>query len=304
MKYFLKYTLTGLLFLTLFSACKKEYESIEAVDQKNIEDYIQANNLSNMKPYINSDGVKTGVYYEVLTEGTVGPALAYKYKVFLTYTIKSIDGQYTNTDEGTNRYGSYLGYLTETGYGYPVSWGTTLKEIIQKRGGSIRLIIPSHLAYGRNGRGNIPGNACLDCTLKLSDKDNITDFEDDFVKKYIATIDPTTITGLTKTTTGLYYHVIAPGAGETVTLSSTITAIYSGKLTNGTVFDSNTSANPLTTSLSGVIAGWQQGVPFIKKGGKIRLIIPPALGYGPSGSGVIPGNSILDFEIELTEVKN
>ncbi len=301
MKFIPKYILTGLLFLSVFSSCKKEYESIETVDQRNVEAYIQANNLSNMQPYINPEGVKTGVYYEILTPGTSATDLEYADKVFLTYTIKSLDGQYVRTDENVNRYGSFLGYL-KADHGYPDSWATTIKEILKKRGGSIRLIIPSRLAYGRNGSGNIPGNACLDCTLNLSAAANITDFEDIFVQKYITANN---ITGLTKTSTGLYYQIIDPGTGtEPISLSSTVTAIYSGKLTNGTVFDSNTSANPLAFALSDVIPGWQEGIPLIKKGGKIRLIIPPTLGYGPSGSGAIPGNSTLDFNIELTDVTN
>ena len=297
MKYFSKYALTGLLFLTAFSACKKEYETIETLDDKNVAAYIQANNL-NMQEYINLEGVKTGIYYQILNPGT-GAIVNYTDKAFMTYTIKSLDGAYSSMDENVNRYGSYLGYLDRI-HGFP-EWSSVLKEKLMNRGGSIRLVIPSRLAYGRSGKGTIPGNACLDCTINLSPFDNITQFEDVFVKKYITDNNLTMLeyknSGGVKT--GLYYQIITPGAGETITLSSTINAVYSGKLTNGTVFDSNTSANPLSISLSSVISGWQQGVPLIKEGGKIRLIIPPALGYGPAGSGAVPGNSTLDFTIEL-----
>jgi FKBP-type peptidyl-prolyl cis-trans isomerase FkpA len=71
---------------------------------------------------------------------------------------------------------------------------------------------------------------------------------------------------------------------------------YTGRLTNGSVFDSSTGA---TFALANLITGWQQGIPYIGKGGKITLYLPPSLGYGSQASGSIPANSILIFEIEL-----
>ena len=76
---------------------------------------------------------------------------------------------------------------------------------------------------------------------------------------------------------------------------------YVGKLTNGTIFDQQLTT-PISFLLSGVIFGWQIGMPLIKKGGTIRLIIPSAYGYGCSDNGPIPAYSILYFEIELVDV--
>lgn len=106
----------------------------------------------------------------------------------------------------------------------------------------------------------------------------------------------------TEDVSGLLYEIIAPGTGISPTISSTISAVYTGKLFTGTVFDA--TANPVTFPLSGVIDGWKIGIPFIKKGGRIKLIIPSALAYSCTGSGSsIPPNTPLFFDVTLTDVK-
>ena len=106
----------------------------------------------------------------------------------------------------------------------------------------------------------------------------------------------------TEDVSGLLYEIITPGAGVTPTISSTISAVYTGKLFTGTIFDA--TANPITFPLSGVIDGWKIGIPFIKKGGRIKLIIPSALAYSCTGSGSsIPPNTPLFFDVTLTDVR-
>lgn len=104
----------------------------------------------------------------------------------------------------------------------------------------------------------------------------------------------------TKHASGLYYQIIDPGTGANPTLSSTVTVKYTGKLTDNSVFDSSTGA---TFILGNLIAGWQAGIPLIKKGGKIKLVIPPYLGYGCEANGPLPQNAVLFFDIELLDVK-
>ena len=102
----------------------------------------------------------------------------------------------------------------------------------------------------------------------------------------------------TKHASGLYYQVITPGSGASVTSASTVSVNYEGKLLNGQTFDK--SKTPITFPLTQVIPGWTIGVPLVKVGGTIRLIIPSALAYGnESPGGTIPRNSVLDFTIEL-----
>jgi FKBP-type peptidyl-prolyl cis-trans isomerase FkpA len=119
--------------------------------------------------------------------------------------------------------------------------------------------------------------------------------DDSTMQSYIST---NAITA-TKHASGLYYQIIDPGSGAAPTISSTVKATYTGKFTNNTSFDSGTASFPL----GNVIAGWQIGIPLIKQGGKIKLIIPPYLGYGCYDYSGIPGNSVLVFDVELLEVK-
>ena len=105
----------------------------------------------------------------------------------------------------------------------------------------------------------------------------------------------------TKHSSGMYYEIINPGSGPMPTMSSTLKVKYTGKLTNGTIFDQQI-VTPISFPLNGVILGWQLGLPLIKKGGVIKLIIPSSYGYGCTGKGPIPGYSILFFEIELIDV--
>jgi FKBP-type peptidyl-prolyl cis-trans isomerase FkpA len=101
---------------------------------------------------------------------------------------------------------------------------------------------------------------------------------------------------------GLYYEITNLGGGVSPTTGSKVFIKYTGKLMNGTVFDSQTTT-PVSFGLDGVIQGFQIGLPLIQKGGSIKLIIPSSLGYGCNGFGNVPGNSILYFEVELTDVQ-
>lgn len=102
-------------------------------------------------------------------------------------------------------------------------------------------------------------------------------------------------------TYGVYYQIIQPGSGNITYSSATrITVTYTGKLLNGTTFDSSTT--PVTFTLGNLIPGWQIGIPYIQKGGQIRLFIPSYYGYGNVAVGTLPANSVLDFNITLSDV--
>jgi len=95
------------------------------------------------------------------------------------------------------------------------------------------------------------------------------------------------------------------GTGATAAVGDTVTVHYVGTFTNGTRFDSSYDRNqpyPFRIGAGQVIAGWDQGVPGMKVGGKRRLTIPPDLAYGSQGRGAIPPNTTLVFEIDLLSI--
>lgn len=103
---------------------------------------------------------------------------------------------------------------------------------------------------------------------------------------------------------GLYYEIVNAGSGATPSATSTITAHYFGRrLSNDTQFDASTPGNPIIFQLGGVIAGWQIGLPLIKKSGVIRMIIPSSLAYGCTGRGSIAPDEVLYFEVTLQDVQ-
>ena len=103
--------------------------------------------------------------------------------------------------------------------------------------------------------------------------------------------------------TKLVIKDLIKGTGPAATASSTVTVQYVGVLyANGKQFDASWNdgaGKPVTFPLSGVIPGWQQGIPGMRVGGRRELIIPPSLGYGSTAQAKIPANSTLVFVIDL-----
>lgn len=107
-------------------------------------------------------------------------------------------------------------------------------------------------------------------------------------------------------TADLIIEDIAIGTGAAAKTGDTVTVHYTGRLTDGTKFDSSLDRNtPFTFTLGAgrVIAGWEQGVIDMKVGGKRKLTIPPQLAYGDRGIGPIPPNATLVFDIELLAIQ-
>jgi len=100
---------------------------------------------------------------------------------------------------------------------------------------------------------------------------------------------------------------LVAGSGDTAAAGQSVSVHYTGWLTDGQKFDSSLDRNdPFEFRLGAgqVISGWDQGVAGMQVGGKRKLTIPPALGYGARGAGgVIPPNATLVFEVELLAVR-
>jgi FKBP-type peptidyl-prolyl cis-trans isomerase FkpA len=107
-----------------------------------------------------------------------------------------------------------------------------------------------------------------------------------------------------KTESGLVYQIIEAGTGATPKAEDTVEVHYHGTLISGEVFDSSKDrGQTIKFPLNRVIKGWTEGLQLIKEGGKIKLVIPPELGYGKAGAPPkIPGNATLIFEVELFKI--
>jgi len=110
--------------------------------------------------------------------------------------------------------------------------------------------------------------------------------------------------GWTKTESGLLYKVVEAGDGLSPAEIDMVTVHYTGKLADGTVFDSSVErGQPASFPLNGVIAGWTEGVQLMQVGATFEFVIPAELAYGETGAGQsIPGGAVLHFTVELLEI--
>ena len=107
-----------------------------------------------------------------------------------------------------------------------------------------------------------------------------------------------------ETGSGLQYKAVITGTGKKPETRNKVTVHYRGLLLNGVTFDSSFDQDePVSLSLKSVIKGWQEGIPLMPVGSVFVFLIPPELGYGEKGSGVIPPNATLIFEVELFGIK-
>ena len=112
------------------------------------------------------------------------------------------------------------------------------------------------------------------------------------------------IAGSTRTANGAYYRDIVVGTGPVVINGQTITARYTGWLSSGVQFDSNTTTGyQFALGTGRVIAGWDEGLQGVRVGTTRQLIIPANLAYGPSGFGPIPGNAVIVFNVEVVSAQ-
>ncbi|MDE6490529.1 MAG: FKBP-type peptidyl-prolyl cis-trans isomerase [Muribaculaceae bacterium] len=107
--------------------------------------------------------------------------------------------------------------------------------------------------------------------------------------------------GAVTTPSGLVFKTITEGEGTMPVMTDRVRVMYTGRLSDGTVFDS--TDEPIEFAVSNLVPGFTEALTMMKPGGTYRICIPARIGYGTRGiSGVIPGNAALDFEVRLLEV--
>jgi len=110
--------------------------------------------------------------------------------------------------------------------------------------------------------------------------------------------------GITTTPSGLQYKILTKGTGKLPTTNDTVGCHYRGTLLDGTEFDSSYKrGEPASFPVTGVIKGWTEALLMMPVGSKWQLFIPSDLAYGDRGNPRIPGGSMLQFDIELLEIK-
>lgn len=275
--------------LMLF-ACGSDVEEIDYIETEydiEIGKYLEDKDWE-------TDRQESGLYVYTEKEGSSDKPGADSY-LTLNYTGYLLDG---TVFDGTD--------------GNPVTFPFPLSGLIEGwqegipffgKGGKGKLMIPPNLGYGSEDVGPIPANSVLVFDIEILDFTNTPPPAPEPVD-YSETIEAymldNNINDAIKTDEGLYISIEKAGSEEKPTLSDFVTIYYKGYLLDGFVFD-QTEEETRTFPLNGLIAGWQIGIPYIGKGGKAKLIIPPHIGYGPQDNGDIPGNSVLVFDIELVD---
>lgn len=296
---------TILLFTTIgLISCKKTFvdSSIQQYDDDQIKSYISNNALSGM--------IKdtSGLYYKILAPGT-GPALKYTDSLAFVYTIHSFDGGYISTDTIVNHFDDFVGHIASINL--PVGLQEAIYNILKYRGGSIRVLIPSHLAYGVNGigsgsstitNGKINGNQCLDYYVHtISDQ---AAYDDQVIKNYLIANNATA--NFKRTASGVYYNIRTAGVGTVpITENSTITATYTERLLNEAIFDQYNQAGGTLLDIPDLIPGLQEGLKsYATAGSLMTFLIPSTLAYGRRASTLTltPSNSCIKYEIMVSAV--
>lgn len=165
-----------------------------------------------------------------------------------------------------------------------------------KVGGTRTIIIPSDLAFGKEGMGPVPPNSDLKVVVRLLDVS----------VPVIAKQWDVDESKLQKTKSGLQYLILEEGNGPAADSGKMVTVHYSGYLTDGKKFDSSVERDEPLQFILGVgmvIPGWDEGIALLKEGSTARLVVPSHLAYGSQSNDVIPPNATLVFDVQVLKVE-
>lgn len=297
------------------TACRKNSDAdpdIKQYDEQQIQAYMAANGLTGFSKDTTGGDI-TGMYYKIINKG-VGVPLEYSDKVSLVFTLKSMDGRYNSSDTITNHIYNFLGHLNTTdpttSANLPKGLMLGIKNILKYRDGSMRLLIPSSLAYGKAGTGTgsisntnsrIAGNQSLDYYVHVIDDQQV--YDDLVIRNYMTANG---LSGYTKTATGIYFKDIVAGDGvATIGSNSTFTTNYTLKLLNNTQLETGAAVSFTNGGASEPVPGVKEILLGKSVGSAVSILVPSRLAYGVSGnSTTIPSNAPLYFDFQIVTVTN
>jgi FKBP-type peptidyl-prolyl cis-trans isomerase FkpA len=273
-----------------------------------IEKYIKSNSIT-------ATPTASGLYFIPDTKGK-GAKPSPKDYVKVHYSVSTIEGKlfYSSFKNPEPHVMQMDGQLETQG----------LKEglFLMTKGSKARLIVPSKLAFGQGNNSVEPYTPLLyeiqlvdvmskaqytkeqDILKKkaIADAEKAKSQEPELIKKYVSdnkiTVKPSA--------TGLYFVELKKGTGKAAVKGKKVKVHYEGKLLNGKVFDSSRKHGQPFEFVLGqnqVIPGWDEAISKMNVGGKAKIVIPSALGYGAQSMPTIPAYSPLVFEVELLDVK-
>jgi FKBP-type peptidyl-prolyl cis-trans isomerase len=266
-----------------------------AADDALIQTYLTTNNITTAQKQA------SGLYFIPTVTNANAPKVTVGTNVSFLFTGTLLNGTSFGTS-GTDITKAPSFVLGSSSVVAGLQEGISLMHL----GDKATLLIPSGLAFQGAGNGStVPANTVVRYDVEVIDL-NYAATDDALIQKYIAVNN---ITNAQKTASGLYYvPVVANTAGVQATANKTVSVLYTGKLLDGSTFDASSQRGnvpfsfPLGTKQ--VIAGWDEGIALMRKGEKATLLIPSGLGYGADSRRTsIPANSVLRFDVELTDVK-
>jgi FKBP-type peptidyl-prolyl cis-trans isomerase len=262
---------------------------------------------------ISVEPVSSGLYFIPTFEGT-GAKPQQQHWVIIRYTGRLVNDRMFDTTEENKARNNNI-YSSSIMYGdkrlpiasLPVK-GVQEGLMLMNEGSRATLIIPSHLAFGKEGAGIVPSYSTLVYDIELVKViSNPELYEKEMIDDYIAQYNDSTHLVVEKKVSGLYYIEILEGTGEnTPQPANRVSVYYEGRLTDGRVFDTNMGGTVMSFDIGALqmIEGFEEAVKLMKTEGRSRVVIPSSIGYGPLGSGTkIVGFTPLVFDLVLTAIE-
>ncbi len=232
----------------------------------------------------------SGIEYTVIEPGN-GMELSPELRVNLHYTGYFADG--LEIFDSSYERDEPISFIIGHGMVIP-AWEEVLKFF--RVGDKARIWVPYKMAYGEEGRGPIPPRTDLVFDMEILDAGVV-----EIPQMWLVEDKDTLVTE-----SGLQVIVVEEGAGEQPLRGNVLKVHYSGYLFDGTLFDSSVQREvPFRFVLGSeqVIRGFDEGFAMLNKGTRARFIIPPHLAYGKRGTGPVPPDETLIFDVKLIDIQ-